>query len=372
MELTSSMIKKKAEALGIDVIGIGNIERYENAPVLMNPKTYFPEAKSVIVIAMRIPRGSYRGIEEGTHWHNYSFYSYNRLNTVFRPRLTYELACFIEDHGWEAVPHYPAVPERNPADKPVAEGKVPHDIVLNIRLMGVGAGIGEMGHSKVFLTKEFGPRVRLGCILTDAKLEPDPIIEPGTICNKCGRCVRDCPGNAIPPVDDEDRKITVKIGGKDISWGNVHMGRCTLTHHGLNNTISPFLNKDLPNLQYNVPESNVTEEEAYRLAYPVALGTWTKSHYEENSGNVIKYYRYILDHCGYFAICGARGCIRACMDSLEKSKRIGNRFKNPFYRKKGWILPVERTGEVRGVINPFREEGLDRLYPSIREGEQMK
>jgi len=116
----------------------------------------------------------------------------------------------------------------------------------------------------------------------------------------------------------------------------------------------------------------VTEEEAYRLAYPVALGTWTKSHYEENSGNVIKYYRYILDHCGYFAICGARGCIRACMDSLEKSKRIGNRFKNPFYRKKGWILPVERTGEVRGVINPFREEGLDRLYPSIREGEQMK
>lgn len=372
MELTSSMIKKKAEALGIDVIGIGNIERYENAPVLMNPKTYFPEAKSVIVIAMRIPRGSYRGIEEGTHWHNYTFYSYNRLNTVFRPRLTYELACFIEDHGWEAVPHYPAVPERHPTDKPVAEGKVPHDVVFNIRLMGVGAGIGEMGHSKVFLTKKFGPRVRLGCILTDAELEPDPIIESGTICNKCGRCVRECPGNAIPPVDDEDKKITVRIGGKEISWGNVHMGRCTLTHHGLNNTISPFFKKDLPNLEYNVSESNVTEEEAYRLTYPIALGTWTKNHYEENSGSIIKYYKYILDHSGYFAVCGARGCIRACMDSLEKSKRIENRFENPFYRKKGWKLPVEITGEVKGVINPFREEGLDRLYPSIREGEQMK
>jgi hypothetical protein len=33
------MIKKKAEALGIDVIGIGNIERYENAPVFPLPKS---------------------------------------------------------------------------------------------------------------------------------------------------------------------------------------------------------------------------------------------------------------------------------------------------------------------------------------------
>ena len=26
---------------------------------------------------MPIPRGVNRGIEEGTHWHNYTFYSYN-------------------------------------------------------------------------------------------------------------------------------------------------------------------------------------------------------------------------------------------------------------------------------------------------------
>lgn len=372
MKLTSKMIKEKAKSLGIDVLGIGNIERYENAPILMNPKSYFPEAKSVIVIGMRIPRGSYRGIEEGTHWHNYSFYAYNKLNTVYRPRLTYEMACFIEDFGWEAVPHYPGVPERGPAQRPVAEGKLPHDIVLSIRLMGVGAGAGEMGHSKVFLTKEFGPRIRLGSILTDAVLEPDPIIEPGTICNKCGRCVIDCPGNAIPPIKDEDKKITVEIGDKKISWGDVHMGRCTLTHHGLNNTISPFLKKDFPNLEFDVANSDITEEEAYRLTYSVAQGTWSNCHYEENGGSIIKYYKYILDHCGYFAVCGAKGCIRACMDSLEKSKGIGNTFEQPFYRKKGWQIPVKRDGDKKGVINQFREEGLDKLYPSIRDGEQEK
>ena len=52
------------------------------------------------------------------------------------------------------------------------------------------------------------------------------------------------------------------------------MGRCTLTHHGLNNTISPFLKKDFPNLEFDVANSDITEEEAYRLTYPLGLGTW--------------------------------------------------------------------------------------------------
>jgi epoxyqueuosine reductase len=370
--LTSEMIKTKAKELGIDLVGIGSIDRYENAPTLMNPQTYFPEAKSVIVLAMRIPRGTYRGIEEGTHFHNYSFYAYNRLNTIFRPRLTYELACFIEDHGWEAVPHYPAVPERAPAEAPVAKDKVPHDVVCSVRLLGVGAGVGEIGHSKVFLTEKFGPRVRLGSIFTDAELEPDPIVEPGTICTSCGRCVRDCPGDAIPPVRDEDKKITVEIGGQKISWGDVHMGRCTLTHHGLNSRVSPFLKKDFPNLEFDVSATDITEEEAYRFTHPVALGNWANPFYEENNGSTIQYYKYILQHCGYFGLCGAKGCIRACMDSLEKAGKIQNTFINPFYRKPPWEIKVEREGKKIGVINPFREEGLDRLHPGIRAGEQKE
>ena len=66
MKLTSQMIKDKARELGIDCIAIGNIERFKDAPKLMSPLTYFPNAKSVIAVAMRIPRGTYRGIEEGT------------------------------------------------------------------------------------------------------------------------------------------------------------------------------------------------------------------------------------------------------------------------------------------------------------------
>ena len=70
MKLTSQMIKDKAKELGIGCIAIGNIERFKNAPVLMSPTSIFPEAKSVIALAMPIPRGANRGVEEGTHWHN--------------------------------------------------------------------------------------------------------------------------------------------------------------------------------------------------------------------------------------------------------------------------------------------------------------
>ena len=78
-----------------------------------------------------------------------------------------------------------------------------------------------------------------------------------------------------------------------------------------------------------------------------------------------------MDHVGYFAICGAKGCIRACMDALEKSGRIENTFKNKFYKKESWSLPNQPENISDGV-NPYRENYLDMLYPGIRKNEYKK
>lgn len=369
MKLTSEMIKERARELGIDCIAIGNIERFESAPVLMSPQTYFPEAKSVIAVAMRIPRGTYRGIEEGTHWHNYTFYSYNKLNSLFRPRLSYELCCYIEDHGWEAVAHYPAVPEGNGTTRePVGEGRVPPDVVCSARVIAAGCGLGEIGYSKVFLTKRFGPRVRIGLIFTDCPLEPDPMLDTGDICLHCGACSRECPGDAIPPVRETAKRLEVDFGEKKIWYADVRMGRCTLSHHGMNNECSPFHKKEFPNMAFDVRNSEMTEEEAYILSYSIANAKWGR---KPESSSVMGYYDYIISHTGYFAICGARGCIRACMDALERSGRIENKFKNRFYRKKSWLLPNKPETVSKGV-NPYREEYLDAHYPGIRKNEYEK
>jgi ferredoxin len=370
MKLTSEMIKARAKELGIDCIAIGNIERFKNAPKLMSPITYFPNAKSVIAVAMRIPRGTYRGIEEGTHWHNYTFYSYSRLNALFRPRKSYDLCRFIEDHGWEAVPHYPANSDsENIVREPVAEGKVPPNVTCSVRIIAAGCGLGEIGWSKVFLTKKFGPRVRLGLIFTDCELEPDPILDTGDICIHCGACQRECPGNAVPSIKDENSYINVDFGEKQVWYGDVHMGRCALTHQGFNNECSPFLKKDLPHMAFDVRNTEMSEEEAYMLVESISQFPWDEKPGDYKS--VVDYYKYIRNHVGYYAMCGARGCIRACMNTLEKTNRIENKFHNEFYKKPSWLLPNKPTTLPKSV-NPFRQEYLDEKYPGITEGEYRR
>jgi ferredoxin len=343
------MVKEAARKAGCGDIGIANIERFDNAPRLMHPKNIFPDCKSVITIVQPIPRGSYRGITEGTHWANYTFYSYNRLNTLFRPAVTFDTACFIEDHGWEAVPVYPGVPERSSAmNTPVLPGRPPADININVRIAGVACGLGEMGWSKVFINRKFGPRVRLGTILTDAELEPDPLLEPNTFCNRCMRCARDCPGGAIPKLKDRP-PISIQIEDKTYEWGDVQMGRCTLTHHGLNYEASPFLKKDLPGLRLNVRETDMSEEAAYRMCYPLGLANWGASP-EFPINSTIGYYKQILSHTGYFAICGAKGCIRSCMDTLEKRECIEQcGFPTPVFPDKSWQLPPPEDDKCGGI-----------------------
>ncbi len=341
--LTAQTMKDFALTTGLDLVGVANIERFEGAPPRMHPSSLFPECRSVIITGRRIPRGVYRGIEEGTLWSNYTFYGYNRLNSWFRPKGTYDTACFIEDHGWEAVPCYPGVPEGQGPREPLRPGAVPPDVQMAIRIAGCAAGVGEMGWAKVFLTRRFGPRQRLGMILTDAELEPDPLIpEDERVCDRCMSCVPQCPGHAIPHVRDNDT-VSIEIEGVKFEWGNVDMGKCTLTHHGLNKEASPFLAKDCPGLRLDAAAQEMSEEEAYKLCYTVAGGNWRPTE-EFPSGHVIDYYKNMLETTGYFAVCGAKGCIRACMMHLEKTGRIEQTFENEFRRRPEWELNYK--GEV--------------------------
>lgn len=340
-------LRRLAREMGGD-LGVANIERFDNAPRMMHPKNIFPECKSVISIVAPIPRGTYRGITEGTHWSNYTYYSYNRLNTLFRPMITYEAACLLEDEGHEAVAIYPGVPER-PGNRPaVAPDRPAPEVNLNVRIAGVACGLGEMGWSKVFIHPKWGPRVRLGTILTDVEIEPDPMIKPGTLCNRCMRCVKDCPGGAIPK-PGERPPIQIKIDDTVYEWGDVHMGRCTLTHHGLNYEASPFLKKALPGANLDVRNSDVSEEVAYRMTYTLALGKWSPNP-EIPTDAIMPYYRQIMDHVGYFAICGAKGCIRACMDVQERCKNIEQcNFPTKVFPRKPWQLPKPEEDSTGGI-----------------------
>jgi len=66
--------------------------------------------------------------------------------------------------------------------------------------MAIQAGLGEYGRHGLLITKEFGPRVRLGKIFTDLPLSHDQPIRFGVaeFCETCRRCSDACPVKAIP------------------------------------------------------------------------------------------------------------------------------------------------------------------------------
>jgi epoxyqueuosine reductase QueG len=64
----------------------------------------------------------------------------------------------------------------------------------------IDAGLGELSRAGNLITKEFGTRIRLGAITTDADLIADAPADIGAteFCEACGKCARQCPLGAIP------------------------------------------------------------------------------------------------------------------------------------------------------------------------------
>ena len=100
--LTSEIIKNAALSAGADLCGIGSMDRFEGAPPQMDPRYLFPEAKSCIALAFRIPRGVQQGIEQGTQFYQYPSMAYGGINEIFAPSVLYHVGRVIEDNGYEA------------------------------------------------------------------------------------------------------------------------------------------------------------------------------------------------------------------------------------------------------------------------------
>lgn len=341
-ELTKQAVRDYALSRGLDLVGVANIERFEGCPRQMHPAEIFPEARSVIVVGRRILRGGWRGIEEGTNWVSYTHFDYHGLlNTFFLPLPLYETACFIEDSGHEAVPYYPAPPETRSPRPPLRPGQAAPDVNLAIRIAAVAAGLGEMGWSKVFLTKRFGPRQRLAAILTDLALPPDPLVEPNSICDLCMACVAGCPG-AIPHVRD-GRCVQVTIEDKTYRWADVDLGLCTLAYHGGDPRLSPFIPKSLPGYHFDATQQSMSEEAAYKFCWPMSLGRWRATE-QFPAGYLIEGHAYLAKWGvgGSYGIGGSRGCMRSCFDHLEQSGRVEQTFHGGrFIKRKRWMLDAE-------------------------------
>ena len=70
----------------------------------MDPRQIFPDAKTMIVLACRIPRGALIGVEEGTFFTSYAMMGYGGINFIRIPMVLWGVSSFIEDEGYDALP----------------------------------------------------------------------------------------------------------------------------------------------------------------------------------------------------------------------------------------------------------------------------
>ncbi|OGV52172.1 MAG: hypothetical protein A2X49_05860 [Lentisphaerae bacterium GWF2_52_8] len=320
--MNSQEVKDYAIECGADLVGIANIERFAGAPLQSDPLQVMPEAKSMVVVGFRVFRGFYRGIEEGTLFQNYSSMGYAAINHVQMPMMLWKFARMFEDEGYEAIP-FPnefawcamntgTGELKKDWSRPVAPGKAAPDVFIHMRIAAYCAGLGEIGWSKVFLNPTYGPRVRYGALLTEAELEPDPLVEPGTICDRCMCCVKECSGKAISATES----VKVTVAGKQLEWGKLDEYKCSLAFQGGRDDVAP-----------DGEEKGTAPGYADYRAKPTAFNPFIAS-----PGPRYEYGR---------ALEGARGCVRACMIHLEQQGKLKNKFKAPFRRRKPWKLEAE-------------------------------
>ena len=94
--LTSAYIKEMGKKFGADLVGIASMDRFEGAPEQTDPRFIMPRAKSMIVLGFRIPRGTLRGIEEGTYFLGYSAMGYAGINIVYSPTVLWNMMRVID------------------------------------------------------------------------------------------------------------------------------------------------------------------------------------------------------------------------------------------------------------------------------------
>lgn len=304
-ELTAKLRERAVQARA-DLVGIAPIDRFNGLPADKDPRSIFPECRSVVVLGRRVLRGTLRGVEEGTNFGStYGTFGYQWLEDNFLAQTTYDVTCHIETLGYEAVPLFGYAEEGMPKGRPVAPGKPAPNIILDMNYAAQAAGLGETGLGDFFITPRFGTRQRFALILTDAELTPDPVAAT-SICSDCGACIRACPLGGIRA----DRLKTAGIPGHERQVVELDLDICNACPNG-------------------------AMRKPGRGARPDRL---------------------------------AASCGRACTIQLEQGGKCENRFAQPFRKRTPWALDLLRRSIPADAAPHPGDTGCDKSFDRIGQG----
>lgn len=175
------MFEKELKAIleknGATLVGFSDLG--ENTPA------EFPHLRYAVTIVRRLSDTIVETID-GRPTIMY-FHHYRTTNTKL-DLLALDAVDFLEGKGFSALPI--AASQSTNIDKDAYRGVFSH------KKAAVLAGLGFIGKNALFITPEYGSKVRLATVLTDMPLVAEkPLIERG--CGDCEICKNACPAKAI-------------------------------------------------------------------------------------------------------------------------------------------------------------------------------
>lgn len=299
-----------AKQFEADMIGFGPVERFAGTNVL----DIYPDTKTVICIGLRVLRGVYRGIEEGTTYYQYSTNGVEIMEETLIPRVLLRLSALLEDAGYTAYPqrrHQCCMTQPDGHNYEMHYEEIYHgltqELTMDFENAAVQCGLGESGLDGTVLTDRFGPMQRWCCILTNAELEPTPLVTPH-LCDGCKQCIDACPGHALRA-----------DGSRDV-W------QCGAYYRGANRSKNPFMP---PDAFENFPNRRQIMDGTAELGAEDA--------------------KKVMEHCIYYppikqgyasSICGKASDV-ACYVHLEEAGKLHCSQREKFRRRPEWKLSVE-------------------------------
>ena len=193
----------------MDSVGIAPTSAFMHEPAWHDPEDILPGAKSVIVFTKRISRGAIQAAFRANEDKNfnaqaiYAAYGSNLVPNMNLFFMQFNIAQYIErNFGYTTTP-IPSGPLHNVTslNKPLPAfvGSKQTYFQVNPMHAAMAAGLGELGWNNQLITKENGPRQRIGLVITTLELEYDKPSEGRTLCDpeKCGICEKVCPTHAF-------------------------------------------------------------------------------------------------------------------------------------------------------------------------------
>lgn len=194
MNITSRTIKKMLYDEGIDLVGIADAQSLTCAHPPRPATALMPSAQSVIVMAVAHSLGAVNAP-------SIRLWTRNKMQTSRLLDGTAEkVSRFLERSGYLSLPVSADKPVEIRRTDPDTGKKFAHTRVigdLSLKHAAVSAGLGQIGRSNLLLTERFGPHQRLGAIITEAPLEPDPARNLGLCVDTCTKCEDSCPVSAL-------------------------------------------------------------------------------------------------------------------------------------------------------------------------------